>query len=267
MENMTQGSEQDVNTTFEQPTEQTGEHETIHDTNHDTSSSPSPDYNTDPSPSSNNLDEPEYLKKRLGKQARQHQREKEELSREYERRLAEASYRQQSQNNYSTQSTPQEDIDLNNPNHLLAAVDELVNQRLIEKENISSQEVLTRKIQNSVESAREKYSDFDALVEQYQYAPPGFKDAIPLLKNADDVMYQVFKDKKEYNNLLNKSPAEVIHRLTEISYNLSSRNTVSKAPPPIRPLTASGSPMNLTKSCKERRAELREKEWGRSKRK
>jgi|SRR5271154_3250064 len=265
MENMTQGSEQDVNTTFEQPTEQTGEHETIHDTNHDTSSSPSPDYNTDPSPSSNNLDEPEYLKKRLGKQARQHQREKEELSREYERRLAEASYRQQ--NNYPTQSTPQEDIDLNNPNHLLAAVDELVNQRLIEKENISSQEVLTRKIQNSVESAREKYSDFDALVEQYQYAPPGFKDAIPLLKNADDVMYQVFKDKKEYNNLLNKSPAEVIHRLTEISYNLSSRNTVSKAPPPIRPLTASGSPMNLTKSCKERRAELREKEWGRSKRK
>jgi hypothetical protein len=264
MENMTQGSEQEINTTIEQPTEHTGEQQT-NQTNDNTSSTPSSDYPSESASSSNNLDEPEYLKKRLGKQARQHIKEKEELERNYERRLQEIQYRQQ--NNYANEAAPQEDIDLSNPNHLLAAVDELVNQRLIEKEKQSSQQAITRKIQNFVDSAREKYSDFDALAEQYKYAPEGFAEAIPLLKNADDVMYQVLKDPKEYNNLLNKSPAEVIHRLTEISYHLSSRNTVSKAPPPIRPLTASGSPMNLTKSCKERRAELREEYRGRSRRK
>lgn len=283
MEETNQEFEQNVNTPQETVTSSTTEHETNNDAYQDisqeTGSDPISDDTADTLSTSQHLDEPEYLKKRLGRQARQHQknreeserqhlREKEELAKQYERQLEEMRYNQP--NSYgSSQPSTQDDIDLSNPNHLLAAVDELVNQRWIEKENRVRQEATNEKIQNFLQSARKKYSDFDAVVEQYENspAPNGLGEGLPLLKNADDVLYEVLRNPEEYKKLLNKSQAEVIHRLTEISYRLSSKSqTVSKVQPPIKPLTPSGSPTNLTKTCKERRLELIEESKKRRKR-
>jgi hypothetical protein len=206
---------------------------------------------------------PDYLKKRLGQQARRFEQQNAALKRQFD----EVTYtlqQVQRQQQYPNNQTQQEDMDLTNPDNFITAVNELVKHQINEKENMARQNEFHKKIEKTIGSARSKYQDIDDLaqdvVSQHGPIPNGFVESLPLLKNAEDVMYQIFRSPSEYTKLLGKSPYEVIHRLTEISHQLASKsNTVSKVQPPIKILSASGNSVNNNqKSCTEKRAELRE---------
>jgi hypothetical protein len=194
---------------------------------------------------------PDHFKRRLGQQARRHEREKAEL-------MGRISQLENSYSNGHTQNQEPDESQL-----FLKTIDQIVENRLIEKERHQKDQQDIQKISQAIESARQKYPDFDDLAGQYQYAPTGLKEALTLLDNADDVMFNVLKDPKEYNALMGMSAPQVIHRLTKISHQLGIAD-VSKAPSPVKPLTNSNHAQSLEKSVTEKRAMLRAQMRGRS---
>lgn len=196
---------------------------------------------------------PDYFKRRLGQQARRHEREKAEL-------MGRISQLENTYSNSPVQNQEQDESEM-----FLKAIDQVVQNRLMEKERQQKDQQDIQKITHAIESARQKYPDFDDLAGQYQYAPQGLKEALTLLDNADDVMFNVLKDPKEYNALMGMSAPQVIHRLTKISHQLGMAD-VSKAPSPVKPLTNSNYAQSLEKSVTEKRALLRAQMRGRSSR-
>lgn len=270
MDNTSQGSEQPI-TSSPEPSESSQDGHLEY-----TASSSEPEVATESfheesdSTHSSESNDPEWIQKRLGRQARKHRQEKEELSRYYEKMLQEARYQNNPQ--MTSQLSSPEDIDFNNPQHVIAAMDELVNQRFVEEKNRIRQKEMRMKLKKVSEEARKKYPDLDYLAEQYDNGsiPPDFDKALVRCDNAHDVLYQVLKNPKEYENLLSMDdPADVISRMKELSVRLalnSKNNAVSKVDSPIKPLGHGGLSVNHDKSVSDMRADLRKKEQSRRRR-
>lgn len=220
---------------------------------------------THESETTNETHEPEYIQRRLGRQQRKHEQEKAEIARQYEKQIQEL----QSQRQYADEkSMSAEDIDLTNPQHLIAAMQEVARQELIEQQNqareYEKQNQLNQSIQKSVIMARKKYPDLDKLTSEYEGTtpPPGFIESLARCKNSPDVLYQLFKNPVEYERLLSMdNPYDVLSRVTEISVRLalkSKANAVSKVGEPIQTLGTSGLGGNSKKSYTDARKELRE---------
>lgn len=208
------------------------------------------------------------FKKRLGQQARKHDRERAEWLREKEEILRKTYHSQHSEYIPNEHHTS-EPIDLSaiKPEQFVSLV-EYANQV---RSNTDRQQEIHNKVKDSYYAAREKYPDIDdyaAALNDMPESPAGFAESLALLDNADDVIYEVVKNAKEYQKLVNmRSPIAVAQRLKDISHYLSSKGReVSKVDSPIKPLSASGeSAYFRQKTCSERRAELREKSRHRGK--
>lgn len=178
-------------------------------------------------------DDPLAVKKRLGMQAKKHQRELRALQDQIMRMQSQmgqgqqASVMQQNQGQYA-QDNPQgmsiEEQIQRGVRYALQAKDEQ-ERRAKEAEQQMHVQKQYERLNNEFDSASDKYEDFDDVVRGHD-APytPAIRDALLLIDNPADVAYKLGKDKDKLHQLSKLHPVDQAREVYKLSVALMNGN-------------------------------------------
>ncbi|OYV49151.1 MAG: hypothetical protein B7X10_02185, partial [Burkholderiales bacterium 21-58-4] len=120
-------------------------------------------------------------------------------------------------------------------------LDQLVNARAAQ---IAAQQALNEAAERTYQAGKGKHADFDAAVQGLSQVAdlsqaPHFLEAITKLPNGADVYYHLGKHLDDAAHVLSLSPVNMALELARLSASVAKPASVSKAPPPITPVSGS----------------------------
>ena len=132
--------------------------------------------------------------------------------------------------------------------YLRAAARWDIRQEQRQQEQVKQQQIEVQAIQGKIASARQKYSDFDAIAFPVDMTP-SLKEFFREFDAGSDVIYELGKNSSEYARISQLSPAKQIAEFTRIADRLTAppaqeppKPQISRVPAPLRPLGGGNAP-------------------------
>jgi hypothetical protein len=223
-------------------------------------------------------DDPYGIKKRLGMQAKRHQRELRTMQDQMMRMQAQMGqgansqdYQSQQQSNpYSSPGQPnppsdhEEDRIRKAVRYALDAKD-AETRKAKEAESHAHVQKQYQRLQDEFDKASDKYEDFDDIVRANDVPfTPAIRDALLLIDNPAEVVYKLGKNRQELSRISELHPLEQAREVNKLSFALmggnGNKSSASRANP-LNAVKANPSTSNAQLSPSAIRAKLKAGTW------
>lgn len=185
-------------------------------------------------------DDPYSVKKRLGMQAKRHQREMRQMQEQIAHMQAQMGqgrqdFQEQPTNPYTSPGQPnapqggEEERIQRAVRYALQAKDDEA-RRAKDAERHAHVQKQYQRLQNEFDKASDKYEDFDDVV-RGDDAPftPAIRDALLFVDNPADVAYKLGKDRNKLSKISDLHPLDQAREVNKLSFALMNGNTGNKS--------------------------------------
>lgn len=212
---------------------------------------------------------PEFAKKRLGRQEKRHKRELREMQQQLQQ-LMQSQQQSGSPQMQQQMSQPemggQEDAIHRAVAAALQAKDQQT-QQMQDAEKAAHVHKQYRNLENHLDSAADKYEDFDEVVRGNDVPfTPAIRDAALLIDNPGDVLYKLGKNPDELKRISNLHPLDQAKEMVKLSIALMGNSGKNGSNPPktigqIKNTPVSSTQVNDNTSPAEIRQRMKSGNW------
>ncbi len=193
------------------------------------------------SPENADTDEPYSIKKRLGMQAKKHQREMRQMQEQImhmQHQFGGNNAQQQPQydtNPYPSPGQPNppamsEEEKIQKAVRFALGAKEHEERQMKEAQNHAHVQKQYQRLHNEFDKASDKYDDFDDVVRGDDVPfTPHVRDALLLVDNPADVAYRLGKNKSELERISRLHPIDQAREVNKLSHSLMSGNGATKS--------------------------------------